>query len=474
MRDSKLYKTLVNLSAPEINRLHKFILSPYFNQNQSIVNLFEWIKLDIRNATNHPVNKEQIWKICFGNTEEYNDGRLRKLQSDLLKLTEGFYAYEVFRSDPIHETKFLLDAIYHRRLEHLQTGALKGAKDVLKAQELRDASYYYYHYEIEKSTYFLSLEQSQRSAKSNIEDIVQNLDRFYLAEKLRYISFILTHQHFVAVDYKMLFTDEILNHLSNSDYTDVPAVIVYYQILLTYKEPNNRNHYEKLIEYYNSFIHLFPQTEAKEILDAALNYCIIKMNSGEEEYVREAFNLYMSSLENEIIFVKGHITPWSFKNIVTIGLRLKEFDKIEHFISTYSLRLEEKYRENSITFNFAQLYFYRKEYSKVIEQLSRVEYDDFTYNLNSKTLLMASYFELDEIEALNSLLDAFRIYVTRNKKLTKGKSSHYLNTISLVRKLAKIKMGDTVQIEKLRKQVLETKGIVSRNWILEKLDALKN
>ena len=119
------------------------------------------------------------------------------------------------------------------------------------------------------------------------------------------------------------------------------------------------------------------------------------------------------------------------------------------------------------------LYFYKKDYQRVIEQLSKVEYEDFTYNLNSKTLLMASYYELDEFDALNSLLDTFRLYVQRNKKLTKGKGSHYQNTIALVRKLMKIKLGDTKQIEKLTSEVESTQGVVSKNWILEKLAALK-
>ncbi|HJW28473.1 MAG TPA: hypothetical protein VJ508_04395, partial [Saprospiraceae bacterium] len=117
--------------------------------------------------------------------------------------------------------------------------------------------------------------------------------------------------------------------------------------------------------------------------------------------------------------------------------------------------------------------FYKKEYSKVISQLSQVEYEDITYNLNSKTLLMASYFELDEIEALNSLLDTFRVYLNRNKSIPQVRRKHYLNTISIVRKLARIKHGDKKEIERLEKEIETTQGIVSKNWILEKLAVLK-
>jgi len=468
MRETKLYKALVQLSGHELNRQHRFVISPYFNRNDAIVHLFEWIKKDLKIPDSIEPSREELWKHCFKN-EEYNDGRFRKLQSDLLKLVEEFYAQEAYDANPIHKARYLLESINSNKLENLETTAIRSAIQFSEDQELRPASYYLNKYEVEQNIYILNKHKAQRSSKTNIENIVTNLDKFFLAEKLRYYSLILTHQHFAAVNYKMLFIDEIIQHVKNYDYSDVPAILIYYQILLTTIEPENREHYDKLRELISKYIHYFPEPQVKEILDSAFNYCILKSNSGSLEFVRELFNLYVESLENKLIFVKDQITPWSYKNIVTAGLRLNEFDWVENFIQEYSLLLDEKFRENAVTFNYAQFYFYKKDYQKVIEQLSKVEYEDFTYNLNSKTLLMASYFELDEFEALNSFLDSFRLYIDRNKKLTQGKGKHYKNTIAIVRKLSKIVPGNTHEIDRLKQKVLATEGVVSKNWILEKL-----
>lgn len=471
MRDTKLYKAIIELSGHEMNRLHKFILSPYFNSNESIIKLFEWIKKDIKGKNANEVSKEFLWKTCFGSIK-FNDGRFRKLQSDLLKLVEEYYAQQAFEANPVYKAHFLLESLSHKKIETLESTAIRSAIQYAEEQILKPASYYHMKYEIEQSIYLLTRNKAERSSKTNIENIVSNLDHFFLAEKLRYFSSVLTHQHFAAVNYKMLFIDEIIEHVKANDYSDVPVILIYFQILLTYQEPQNRSHYDLLSEYLQKYIHLFPEFEAKEILDAVLNYCIIRMNAGEEEYIREAFILYKKSLESGLLLVKGQITPWSFKNIVTIGLRLKEFDWIEQFIHTYSKFVDQKYRQNAITFNLAQFYFYKKEYQKVIEQLSKVEYEDFTYSLNSKTLLMASYYELDEFEALNSFLDSFRLYIDRNKKLTQGKGKHYKSTISIVKKLIKVVPGNTSGIEKLKQEVNSAQGVVSKNWILEKLENL--
>ncbi len=473
MREGKLYLAIVQLNGHELNRLHRFILSPYFNRNEAIINLFEWFKEYLKKEEKHAISKEDLWTYCFGPIEKYDDGRFRKLQSDLLRLVEEFYAQEVFDANPIHKAKYLLEAINIQRIDSLQSTALKTAQKLIQAQELRPASFYYYQYEIEQSTFDLYRYKAERSEKSNIEEIAINLDRFYLAEKLRYYCTILNHQYLTSSNYEMLFIEEIIHHVESHGYHDVPPIKIYYQILLVYKHADNREHYDKLRALIRETIHLFPEPQVKEILDAAFNYCIQRSNTGNLEFVKELFSLYVESLENKMILVNNQITPWSFKNIVTAGLRLSEFDWVENFITNYSQLLDEKQRINAVTFNLAQLYFYKKDYLKVIQQLSQVEYEDMTYNLNSKTLLMASYYELDEIEALGSLLDTFRVYLNRNKEITPTRRKHYLNTLSIVKKLARITPKDFKEIEKLIKEVESTQGVVSKNWILEKLAALK-
>ncbi len=473
MRDSKLYHVIRQLSGHELNRLHRFILSPYFNQSDPITRLFEWIKEDIRTPNPSPKSKEQLWKICFKNESKYDDGRFRKLQSDLLKLIEEFYSLEEYEANSIHKGKYLLEAVYNRNLIELQSGALKSSFKYIEEQKHKSAFYYYYKYEIEQSIFKLNRLKSERSSKFNVEGIAENLDRFYLAEKLRYYCTILNHQHLVSLDYKMLFIDEIIEHVKSNDYSDTPPITVYYQILQSYKEPNNREHFDTLKLLIKQHIHLFPEIEISEILDSAINYCTKQTNQGDPSFIHEAFLLYEEWLPLGLLQVKGSMDPFHFRNIVFAGLRLSKFEWVENFILQYSEFLDEKHKQNAVTFNLAQLYFYRKEYTKVIRQLSQVEYDDVVYNLNSKTLLMASYYELDEIEALGSLLDTFRVYLSRNKELPATRRKHYLNTIGIVRKLSKLQPGDGKAVDKLIQEVEATQGVVSKNWILEKLTALK-
>ena len=161
----------------------------------------------------------------------------------------------------------------------------------------------------------------------------------------------------------------------------------------------------------------FSKQEALTIYYSAINYSIRKINSGNQKFLDELFDLYHDLIVKEIIFINDEISPLDFKNIVVLAFRLGKYSWAESFILKKKKKITEAFRENAVTFNLAQVYFYQREYDKVIEQLQNVEYEDVTYNLDSKSILIATYYEMDELEPLYSLFESFRVYLNRHKSI---------------------------------------------------------
>jgi hypothetical protein len=65
----------------------------------------------------------------------------------------------------------------------------------------------------------------------------------------------------------------------------------------------------------------------------------------------------------------------------------------------------------------------------VLHLLGTVEYDDVFYQLDAKTTLMKTYFELDEFQPLQSLKESFRILLSRKKGIPKHNAC-YMGTSS--------------------------------------------
>jgi hypothetical protein len=430
-------------------------------------------KLDvvIREGSAETLSKVDLWRVGVGKTE-FDDVKFRKYCSDLLKLIERFLMHEFFEKNSLLQADNLLAAIYNRKLESLYNGALNTATRLSEQYHFRPASYYFYEYSFERSYYNLSGLEIERTKEANIEEMAENLDKFYVAEKLRCFCIMLDRQKVAAHDYRILFMDEIIAHVEGSNLKNVIPINLYYQIHLTQKEPDSLAHFEKLKQLLELYIKRLPQIEAFEILDSALNYCVRKVNQGENRYLREYNELSLMGIKNEILLVNGALSPWTFRNIVFTGLRLKDYTWVKNFIDGYQHHIEEQYRENAVSFNLANLYFYEKRYSEVMKLLQAIEYDDPSYNRNSKIMLLLTYYELNELESLISLLSSFELYLRRNKDMPENRKIPYYNLIKYLRALIKIQDTDDAALHKLRLKITETETVVNKEWLLEKIDAL--
>ncbi len=474
MYNSKLYTILEHFDKYEQNRCRKYIQSPYFNRSEELVKLFEILAAAINGENGANLEKEYVWSSIQPG-KEYDDVRFRKYCSDLLKLVEGYLSQQTFENKPIFKATFLMEAIGKKKMEKLYNSSIRSARRFSRQQPYRSANFYYQQYKIEQNYYDLTEFETKRFNRSNIEDIANNLDIFYLAEKLRMLCAVISQKNLTStLDYKLLFIDDIINHVKQYNFDKYPPVALYYQIYLTLTESENVEHYYKLKNLLDKYGLNFPPGEAKDVLYmAAQNYCIRKINQGNQEFMTELFLLYKDLISKEILIAEGELSPWYFNNIVNIALRLGEYSWAEKFINDYQSHLPETYRNNAVTFNLAQVYFYQKDYDKVIEQLRNVEYDDVSYNLNSKTMLLATYYEIDEIEPLYSLLESFRTYLNRHKDIPANKRRRYLNLIKYTKKLTRIIPGDEKAITKVKQDIEGTKGIVSLNWLKEKIAELE-
>ena len=469
MKNTKLYSILEHFNKYEQNRCRKYILSPYFNKNEQLVILFDLLIKHINSKSEKELEKEAIWKKLH-KEKKYDDVRLRKYFSDLLKLVENFLAQQIYEANPLHQATYLIEAVGEKKMEKLYNSTMKTARRLSQQQLYKTASFYYYQYEIERN--YLNLSIQERSKKGTFEAVIENLDYFYLAEKLKLYCSTMSRKLFVEYKYDLLFIEEIINHIKKYKFNHIPPIAIYYQIYLLQTEPQNNTYYFHLKQLLNKYALWFPLKEAMEVYTYARNYCIRKINSGNQKFLSELFELDKELIERKIIFLDGEISPWAFKNIIVVALRLGKYKWTEDFIKNYGNKIPEAYRENAITFNLARLYSYQKKHHKVISLLQKVEYEDITYNLDSKVILLITYFETDEIDALDALLESFRAFLNRHKDIPLSRRKYYKNLIRFTKKLSRVIPGDEAAVKKIKQEIEETKGFKDR-WLNEQIAKLE-
>jgi len=215
---------------------------------------------------------------------------------------------------------------------------------------------------------------------------------------------------------------------------------------------------------------LFPREELNDMYIFARNYCAQKINNGESNYLYEVFDLYRMLLNDQVLLVNGHLSQWDYKNIVAVALRLGKYDWARQFIRDFKDKLRPEERQNAYSYNLANYHYYRKEFEETMLLIRDVEFTDTYYHLDCKVLLLKSYYELGEIQALLSLIDSFYMYLKRNKAISEFQRSSYLNFLRIVRKLLRLKPGDGQKQAALKLELDRSHPIANVSWLKEKLD----
>jgi hypothetical protein len=467
MQGTKLNIVLSSMSVYELNRFHKFILSPYHNEDERLIRLYTYLLPFYKAGDTDALNRQKIWKKVNG-AKPYTNLFFARLLSDLLKKLESFIAIERMRQQGVDESYYLLDRYNNMGLAKHFTEPYLHAMSKLEKQPYRDSEYYFHTFRLNVQQNIFLENRKQRTTEKNLVETMHSLDIYYITNKLRYSAAILHYKHFLNLKEESTLLPEILEQLKHKR-LHAPVVDIYHHVILTLIEPDEEVHFIRLKELLFTHADILHIDTQKEVFAFALNYCIRKINKGRTNYQAEIFELYKDAIARDLLLENGLMTPWDYKNIVTIGLRNKDHKWTDAFIEKNISKLPAHEQENAYTFNRARHYFAIGKYDKVLELLQSVEYNDVFYLLDSKTTLMKTYFELGEYQPLQSLKESFRILLRRKKLISAQNQLNYGNFARFTMKLFRVDVKNKTQMAALKKSIEGTSNIADKSWLLEKL-----
>jgi len=472
MNQLKLIQLLKSLSPWELKSFHQYVVSPFFNVNEKVSQLLEILIKNYPEFEENEITFDKIFNKLFRN-EKFNHQKLRYVMTDLTLLLEGFLAYTAFEEKTFYHKKFLLQKLKEKNHDkYFQQHLTAGYRHQGNSAH-RDLKFYKRQLGYDELSYEFTSLKNNRAIDSSLQSLSDNLDIYYLSNKLKYCCEILNRQNIVMVEYKIPFLDSVIGYLGKNSFENVPVISVYFQILLTLKENENEKHYQKLKALVNKHTG-FSMNEWRDIYGFVQNYCIRKINTGNSKYLKELFEIYKFMLEKEIIIENKELAHSHFKNIVAIALRLNEFHWTENFIPEYAAYLNRELRKNSVNYNLARLHFAKKEFRKALKLLTIVEFTDVYYHLDSKSLLLKIYYEIEETEPLFSLISTFRAYLRRSKLISDYQRIIYSNLVKHVKRLAKIKSGSNNSLENIKNLVATDSQIADIGWLKSKIEELED
>ena len=464
-----------SLDQSERFRLHKFAASPYFSDNKWFLAVVQYCSrknidsnMDSKDAD---IKEADLYAAAYGDKPFTAQG-YNRLLSDATVLLLRFLEVEtlLYNKDTAILPNAALQAalpatLQKRQLYKLYETEAQERRADLAAQPRRDAHYYAQQLALDKLQLAYTNTEQRRTDRSNLEAVHTHLDIYFILQKLRYTCEVLNRENVLQHEYRITGVAYLLEWLRDSAYLREPAVAVYLQVyqLLTQADDASFDTLKTTLWQHEA---CFAAAELKELYIYSVNFCIRQVNKGEERYLHEYLDIVWRLLDSKVLLVNGELLVADYKNTVAIGLRAGEFDKIEHFVKTYSAYLAPEHRENAITYNLAKLYFEKTDYDKVIAQLREVVFENVYYALDSRWILLKTYYLLREELALEAAMQSFRVYLLRNKTISTYTKQQYLQLIILLKRILLLPQKDEKYADALRASIASKTIVADKRWLI--------
>ncbi|MEZ4773974.1 MAG: hypothetical protein R3D00_12385 [Bacteroidia bacterium] len=471
MHQTKLIRLLKTFSAWEIRAFDDFVRSPFFNKNPSVTRLWQLTK-EFAPAFDQPeLERKLVFTVIFPK-EAFDEQKLRYLMTDLTRLIENFWVYKYRENHSVRFQQDITEVFQERNLTKDREESAAKLGKMLNKLPVRKTSDLLQKFLFEENEYLQQAHSRDRHHSSSVSQVMDSLDHLYLAKKLRYSCEVVNRANILQQEARLFLTTEILQQIDSFSAKDSPLIHLYHTTLLTLTDGANENHYFTLRQQLENSLQTLDKEELNHLYAFALNYAIKQFNTGRSEYGKEIFDLYKTLIENRIIFEGEQLPVPHFKNMVAIGTRLREFVWVESFIENYEKHLPESDRFNAYTYNLAYLLFEKKEFSRVLRMLSSVEFSDVFYQTDAKTVLLRTYYEIEDFDGLTYLMGSFRMFLRRNKQLSDYQRKLYLNLIKVTQLLMRYRLGEKVTIYQINQQIEKTPDIAGLNWVKAKIGEL--
>lgn len=463
MKKSKLIELLSAFKTGEIQDFAEFVASPYYNKNEDLIRFVQLLQTFHPDFPEEKIKKERVFKKMYPNTK-FNKKQLAYLMNYLLKLGEQFLATQHYEQTSRLCSLHLLSEFSERKLEKhyqfLYKKTHKSLEEVQNTAKSRQSFFQQYQLADIALNHFIS--QGVRKFDPNLQYAADALDEFYFFHKLKYSCEMLNRQAILSHNYNLKFTKELQDYIQRLEEVD-PLIAIYYKIFMSLSNPEEENHFQELQTLIDKNVESIDESLKKEVYLYAINYCAQKIRTGKNQYVAIMLDLYLEGIKNRSLFDGDYLSHWTYNNIVKLALRLKRYDFIEDFISDFTDKLAPQFRADAQHYNLAELYYHRHNYDQVLDNLNQLHFTDISYHLNSRIILIKTYYEIDAIEPLLSLLASFSIYLRRNKKISLSYQKTCLNFCNL---LVQIMRRNPKKKEAIRESIRTSQPLAERAWLM--------
>ncbi len=476
LKNSKIIQLLQKLTTTDLDQFHLFLQSPFFvAKGSNELALFEYLMQLYPKFEDKAIEKSFVFKQLFkGKT--YKPIKMYQLMSSLVKLLEEFILHQNIKTQK-YEQQINNELVLYDYYQ--QFGIAKWVKaqekKLLTIQEevpFKSTNYYYHQYQtVERIVRFDSYVNKRRS-NIPLSEVVDNYSIYFCTNLLILLSLHYVDQN-IYQEIDAIPNIEAVDHLLALFKVESAIPIQVHRQAIRMLQEQSEEQYHIFKDLLRQHLSLFPFTEARNLLTYARSFANRQMGKGKHEYRQEYFELYQLGINNEILYYDGKMLAADLKNIVAISLLLEKYDWATQFVESHKERIWGDNSAEIYHFNLAEIAFKKGDYKEALDLIYAYNFADLFYELSARRLELKIMYELEEDMVLDSKMNAFKVYIYRNKVLSTSLKQQNGNFIKVLSRLTRTIPGNPKHIEKVEKSLSNLGLVGERRWLKNKIAILK-
>jgi len=461
VKDAKLMLVLRTFTGADWRGFADFVASPCYNKQEELVRFCAQLReLARRHFPEAAIRREKLYARLFPG-RPFDEAHFRYLSSDLLKLAEAFLGLRIAEQRPAAMLARQLEAFAARDLDKSFAQTRKLAETALQTG-LSDIGQLQLQHRLLSADETHFLKKNLRAHDPYLQASLDAFERYYLAQKMAYVCAMLDRMRIIRSEYHIQGLAELTAQALHLIHDPHPALRLYSLCLALLTQPNADDFYPLFCAALTQCHAGFEAAERGALFNYGANYCINKIKQGDRSFVARLVDWYKTGLDRGLLLDGEYLSPWTFKNIVRLGLGIQDYAWVSDFIQTYAPALPPEYRKDALHFNLADLAYHQRQFDEVFRHLGQVEFTDVYYSLGAKVLLLKIYFETKADEALLSLAASFRTQLSRSRALSLDARLPYLNFLKL---LLRIYRATPARLPAIRQSIADTPMLNDRIWL---------
>ena len=483
MKESKLINILRTFSKEEMKMFSKFLASPYHNKEKNCTPLFELLQKFYPDFEAHKITNEILYKKLYPG-RRYNKQVMWNLTSATEKMAKEFLVQEALRKNKFTVMGLAISEFASRKLFKNYYSTLNEMEKLLEKSSIE---YEYFDkkskLEIYKQEYYFSTDKVQFKGDSTLKTSEWVAIYFLKVTVAALLDLrILTeyHNYKIGVNIPLAFAksldlESLVDYANRNNFEYAFLIEIYYHSLMMLLEPQQTSHLYKYKELFETHYKKFTLNEQSSMLHDIINYCLYNLDLGENKFRRIVFELNEFRLkEGQAFYPENQLSKAIYIQILNNALEVGEIKWTEDFIKKYTIKLLPDYRESVRCLAYAFLYFYTKEYRKVLKNLNNVDFIDVQDKIFTRSLSARSYYELNELETLLHYIDSSHHFLNNNPSVSPIQRLYHNNFFKYLKKLVFIRENKNWnETDIVSNEIKKNKEITNDKWLLEKLNELE-